>query len=178
MSSLVDDSSGVEHNLPFAQLSRRQQRSLMFHLLYAVEAFDYQESVDAIVDNFNRGFDLDVPMDSNVVAMVQATVTEREILDELIKPFLLNWRLERIGVSTKLILRLALWELKETDTPANIVINEAIELAKCFAEKDAYKFINGLLDEAVKTLPVLQRERKELGSVVAVENDSDSDDIE
>jgi N utilization substance protein B len=45
-----------------------------------------------------------------------------------------------------------LWELKKGDPAASIVINEAIELAKCFAEKDAYKFINGVLDESVKAL--------------------------
>ena len=36
--------------------------------------------------------------------------------------------------------------------PAKVAINEAIELAKCFAEKDAYKFVNGILDEAVKKM--------------------------
>jgi len=39
------------------------------------------------------------------------------------------------------------WELLFTDTPTSIIINEAIELAKDFAEKDAYKFVNGLLDK-------------------------------
>jgi N utilization substance protein B len=47
---------------------------------------------------------------------------------------------------------MASWELLETDTPSTIVINEAIELAKAFSEKDAYKFINGVLDQAVKNL--------------------------
>jgi N utilization substance protein B len=45
---------------------------------------------------------------------------------------------------------LGLWELLNTDTDPRIVMNEAIELAKCFAEDDAYRFINGLLDRAVK----------------------------
>jgi N utilization substance protein B len=43
-----------------------------------------------------------------------------------------------------------MWELFHTDMPTSIVINEAVELAKCFSEKDAYKFVNGILDEAVK----------------------------
>ena len=47
---------------------------------------------------------------------------------------------------------MALWELMETETPSTIVLNEAIELAKCFSEKDAYKFVNGVLDKAVKQL--------------------------
>jgi N utilization substance protein B len=69
-------------------------------------------------------------------------------------PFLHNWRFDRIGCCTKLILRFAMWELFYTDTPDSIVINEAVELAKCFSEKDAYKFINGILDEAIKSKAV------------------------
>ncbi len=134
----------------YNDLSRREVRSLIFHLLYAAEGFDYQESLQAIVNNFNRGFDLNIPLDSELVQTAQAVVDERNALDEKIKPLLHNWRFDRIGVITKLILRFAIWELDTTKTPANVVINEAIELAKCFAEKDAYKFINGLLDEHVK----------------------------
>lgn len=131
-------------------LSRRQERSLIFHLLYAVESFDYDISLDAIVDNFNRGFDLNIPQSCYAVSVAHAVIEQRDKLDEVLKPHLVNWRFDRIGVCTKLILRFALWELLETDTTPNIVINEAIELSKCFSEKDAYKFINGILDEIVK----------------------------
>ena len=51
----------------------------------------------------------------------------------------------------KLILRLALWELLHTDTDPVVIINEAVELAQCFAEQDAYKFINGVLDSYRKS---------------------------
>lgn len=140
----------------FEKLTRRDMRSLIFQLLYAVEAYDYQESVAGVVDTFNRGFMMNIPLDSDVVTSATAIVEHRDELDMLLRPLLLNWRLERIGVCTKLILRSAVWELRQQETPANIVINEAIELAKCFAEKDAYKFVNGILDEAVKTIPGLQ----------------------
>lgn len=142
----------IPHDLAYDDLSRRDVRSLIFHLLYAVESYDYDISLQAIVDNFNRGFDLKIPFDSEVVKTTQAIIDKRDELDDLFKPFLINWRFERIGVSTKLILRFAIWELKYTDTPASIIINEAIELAKCFAEKDAYKFINGILDNVVQKL--------------------------
>ncbi len=134
----------------YADLSRREKRSLIFHLLYAAEAFDYQSSLESIVDNFNRGFGLDIPFESDVFADAQAIIENRDSLDEECKPLLSNWRFERLGMCTKLILRYALWELQTTDTNPTIVINEAIELAKCFAEKDAYKFVNGILDEALK----------------------------
>ena len=148
-----------EHNdslertvISYNDLSRREVRSLILHLLYAIDAFDYDISLEAIADNFNRGFELAIPFDSEVFKVAQKIIDKRDTLDEAIKPLLHNWRFDRIGVCTKLILRLALWELYNTKTSANIVMNEAIELAKCFAERDAYKFVNGILDEAVKKM--------------------------
>lgn len=137
-------------NIDFNDISSRESRSVVFHLLYAAESFDYDSSLESIVENFNRGFLLNIPVDSLVFNVAQVVINDRAKLDDEIKPLLHNWRFDRIGVCTKLILRFALWELNTTDTSPNIVINEAIELAKCFAEKDAYKFINGILDEAVK----------------------------
>jgi N utilization substance protein B len=134
----------------FADLSKREKRSLIFHLLYAAEAFEYQASLESIVDNFNRGFGLDIPLDSDVVHTARAIIDARELLDQECKPLLSNWRFERLGMCTKLILRYALWELQSSDTSPTIVINEAVELAKGFAEKDSYKFVNGILDEALK----------------------------
>jgi len=136
--------------IAYEDLSRRDIRSLIFHLLYAMDAYEYSISLETAIDDFNRGFDIEIPFDSEVARITQSVIDERQALDELVKPLLINWRFERIGLCTKLILRLALWELLYTDTPASIVINEAIELAKCFSETDAYKFVNGILDEVVK----------------------------
>ena len=157
MSSICSDMNNQhldELNRPvsYNDLSRREVRSLILHLLYAMDAFDYSVSLESITDNFNRGFDLAIPFDSEVFTVAKTVIDTRTALDEMIKPLLHNWRFDRIGLCTKLILRLALWELHNTKTSANIVMNEAIELAKCFAERDAYKFVNGILDEAVKKM--------------------------
>ncbi len=128
----------------------RKDRSLIFHLIYAMEIYDYDVSLASLVDNFNRGFELEIDPQSPLVQTAQAIIDQRNLLDDNIKPLLANWRFDRIGVCTKLILRMALWEFINTDTDPKIIINEAIELAKCFAERDAYKFINGILDEFLK----------------------------
>lgn len=141
----------MDQKLPlFNDLSRRDLRSLIFHILYIADCYDYQMSIDAIIDNINRGFDFDIPMDSEVVKTAAAIIEQRETLDENYKPFLAHWRLERLSIVTKLILRYGVWELANSDLEATIIINEAVELAKCFAEDDAFKFINGVLDEAAK----------------------------
>ena len=147
-----DQADHLERIIVYDDLSRREVRSLILHLLYAMDAFEYDRSLNAIVDNFNRGFELTIPLESHVFKVADMIITKREELDSAIKPLLHNWRFDRIGVCTKLILRLALWELYNTPTSASIVMNEAIELAKCFAERDAYKFVNGILDEAVKKM--------------------------
>lgn len=134
----------------YNDFSRRDVRSLVFHFLYAAEAFDYQESLHAIVDNFNRGFDLDVPFDSELFQVTQSIIDNRLDLEKVYEPYLSNWRAERVSVCTKLILLFAIWEFKNTETDSRIIINEAIELAKCFAEEDAYKFVNGVLDPISK----------------------------
>lgn len=131
-------------------LTQRDQRSLIFHLLYAADAFDYNATLESIADNFSRGFGIIIPHESLVFKQTEGVIQARLELDELFKPLLDNWRFERLGVCTRLILRLGAWEILNTKTDSIIVINEAIELAKCFAEKDSYKFINGILDELVK----------------------------
>jgi transcription antitermination protein NusB len=133
-------------------ISRRDLRALAFHLFYAVDRFDYAISIDDVVKDFADGFDLQIPDDSHAIFMAKGAVEMRNEIDEQIKPLLKNWKIERLGCCTLLILRLALWELRQSDAIPSVIINEAIELAKCYAEKDAYKFINGILDEACKQM--------------------------
>jgi transcription antitermination protein NusB len=70
-----------------------------------------------------------------------------EELDPMIAEAAEHWRLERMNVMDRLILRLAVYEfLHERDTPAKVIINEALELARSFSGDEAVRFINGLLD--------------------------------
>jgi len=74
-------------------------------------------------------------------------------LDPIIVEAAEHWRLERMNVVDRLILRLATYEmLHEPDTPAKVVINEALELARAFSGDDAVRFINGVLDAIRRTL--------------------------
>ena len=145
------DDQYCESHLIATELTLTEQRALAFQLLYTLYAFDYDISLEAVADNYNRGFNVEVPTDSRVFKMVEAVAQSRDELDQKIIPLLVNWRYDRLGVPTQLILRLALWELIHTDTDPAVVINEAVELAKCFAEKDSFKFINGVLDQFVKS---------------------------
>jgi N utilization substance protein B len=130
--------------------SRRDERHLAFYLLYAIDRSDYELVLTKAVSDFEEVFECQIPRTSFAVMIVEGVVDQRELFDQQLIPHLKNWRLERIGCCTKLILHMAMWELAQPNAIPSIVINEAIELAKEFAEKDAYKFINGILDEMTK----------------------------
>lgn len=68
-------------------------------------------------------------------------------LDEEITKASTNWRFERIAAVDRNILRIGAYELmKEPETPASVIIDEAVEMAKRFGEADSPSFVNGVLD--------------------------------
>jgi transcription antitermination protein NusB len=136
----------------FSLNSRREERQLALYLLYALDRAEYSLGLEAVVDTFERGFEIKIPKRSFAYTLTKQVLEGRDSLDEQLKPYLKNWRLERLGCCTHLILRLSLWELQQEGAISSIVINEAVELAKTFAEKDAYRFVNGILDEIAKAM--------------------------
>ena len=79
--------------------------------------------------------------------LAEGTAKRIAAIDPLISEAASSWRIERMNVVDRLILRLAVFEfLEEKDTPASVVINEALELARSFSSDDAVAFVNGVLD--------------------------------
>jgi N utilization substance protein B len=73
-------------------------------------------------------------------------------LDALIVQHAQNWRLERMAIIDRAVLRLAIYELRIAETPPRVVLNEAVDLAKKFSSEDAGAFVNGILDAVNKAL--------------------------
>jgi N utilization substance protein B len=134
-------------------VTRRQLRALAFHYIYALDRADYQESVADIAQGFVENFGLKPGEHEFALAIAQGVVDNHQRYELLIKPFLEHWRFDRLGCCTRLVLYMAIWEFEQPDAIASIVINEAVELAKAFAEKDAYRFINGILDQVKLSYP-------------------------
>lgn len=83
--------------------------------------------------------------------LARGTASRIQELDPLIEAQAEHWRLSRMAVVDRLILRLAAYELRHVpDAPAPVVINEALELARTFSSEDAVSFINGILDGLAK----------------------------
>jgi N utilization substance protein B len=79
-------------------------------------------------------------------ALLHGVLARRDEIDALIRRHSEHWRLERMRVVDRNLLRLAVFELTATDTPPAVVIDEALELARRFSEPDAVPFLNGVLD--------------------------------
>ena len=91
--------------------------------------------------------------DTLAVELATGTARSLDRIDPLIAEAATNWRLERLAVIDRLVLRLAVHELLDRpDVPPAVVINEAIELARTFSAPDAVRFVNGVLDAIRKRL--------------------------
>jgi transcription antitermination protein NusB len=86
--------------------------------------------------------------------LLQGVTEELPVIDDLITRHAANWRLERMPAVDRNVLRVAVYEMLRTDTPAAIVIDEALELARRFAGEESVQFVNGVLDAVRKELPV------------------------
>lgn len=71
-------------------------------------------------------------------------------LDEILVPLLDNWDIYRLGTVERMVLRMGIWELKNSDVPKPVVINEAIDLANWFSSPKSRSLVNGVLDKFAK----------------------------
>ena len=73
-------------------------------------------------------------------------------IDEILVPLLDHWDLYRLGTVERMVMRMGLWEMKNTDVPKPVVINEAIDLANWFSSPKSRTLVNGVLDKYAKAL--------------------------
>jgi transcription antitermination protein NusB len=84
--------------------------------------------------------------------LFEGAAKDADELDALIVQHAQNWRLERMAIIDRAVLRLAIFELRAGETPPKVILNEAVELAKKFSSEDAGAFVNGILDAVRKAL--------------------------
>jgi N utilization substance protein B len=85
-------------------------------------------------------------------AIVGGVVENRDEIDDLIRSQATNWRLERMPVVDRTVLRIAVYELlRESDVPQVVIVDEAIELAKRYGSEQSGAFVNGVLDGLLHT---------------------------
>jgi len=94
--------------------------------------------------------------------LVNGIMSHQREIDSVIQSVSEHWRLSRMAVIDRNILRLAVFELLfEEDMAAAIIINEAIEIAKKYSSEEAATFVNGILDAIRKKLKSIKKAKKE-----------------
>jgi N utilization substance protein B len=124
---------------------RAREAALQALYLWEIGRTEPEQALDAFFSE--HAGELDEEARAFVARLVRGTTAEVEALDRLIERRSANWRLARLAVIDRLILRMAVWELRhERGTPHAVVIDEALELARTFSGDDAVRFVNGVLD--------------------------------
>lgn len=131
---------------------RHKAREIAFQFIYKYD----QDGIDTTVapsqtlDEFTKHAEhFECPQESFDFAarLAETTIKQLSMIDEMIKKYAQNWRLDRINAVDKSILRMGIAELLFfKDVPASVTLNEVVELAKDFGEADTPAFINGILD--------------------------------
>jgi len=98
--------------------------------------------------------------------LVAGVLEKKKDLDALIGKYATNWKISRMPIVDRNILRAGVYELLwMDDVPAKVTVNEAIELAKSFGDDDASKFVNGILDQVLSKELTLAAKRCEASGV-------------
>ena len=132
--------------------ARRKARGLAVQAIYSWQISnnpvkDIEQQT--LLDNDVSKVDVEYFMD-----LLKGVVAQHEVLDVALSPYT-ERPYEEVDLIEKAIMRMSAFELKfRVDVPYKVAINEGIELAKKFGADDSHKFINGVLDKAVKDLRV------------------------
>lgn len=127
---------------------RHRSREAALQALYAadiggeLDVARAEASLDALAEHF------ELPSGARAFAkeLVVGVATERTEIDRRITEVAHRWRLERMAAVDRNVLRLAAWEIVFAGTPREVVIDEAVELARRFGDDASPRFVNGVLD--------------------------------
>jgi N utilization substance protein B len=129
--------------------ARRKARELALQMLYQRDLSG--NSADAIIGTFEDLQKSKANTREFATRIFRGTLDHLGQIDEMIVAQADNWRLERMAVVDRNIIRMSVYEfLHEEDTPKLVIIDEAIEIAKKFGTQKSSQFINGILDGILK----------------------------
>lgn len=121
--------------------SRRHAREVALQIVFEAEV-GRQPLADALARARAHGPHEDWTF---IQALCEGAWAARDALDAQLAALTAGWSPERLAGTDRAILRLAAFELQSLDTPPQVVINEAVELAKAYGTDDSARFVNGVL---------------------------------
>ena len=129
--------------------ARRKARELAMQMLFQ---YDVSRNEPATIQETFEDFEKSKVSTREFAARIfEGTVRELETIDSMIVAQAENWRIERMAVVDRNIMRASIYEfLHENETPKLVIIDEAIEIAKRYGNENSSKFVNGILDGILK----------------------------
>lgn len=127
--------------------TRRKARESALQILFAADVTKL--AGETVARNYWAELgeeDMDEVMRAFSVELAVGTLSNLDVVDEKIRTRAEHWRIERMAIVDRNVLRLAVYEFLFLDTPNTVVINEALEIARRFSTFEATQFINGILD--------------------------------
>ena len=128
---------------------RTQAREYALQILYQIDVRNDPE--DKILVDFWKNIETEPEVSDFAAKLVIGTIRNKKKIDEMISKYASNWKLSRMAVIDRNVLRMAAYELLFCeDIPPKVSINEAVDLAKKFGDTESGKFVNGILDKINK----------------------------
>ena len=159
--------------------SRRKARECALQMLFAADVAEMP--ADDVVRSYWAELgesDLDATAREFATRLASRTLANLEALDERIRSRAEHWRISRMAVVDRNILRLAVYEFLYEPTPRTVAINEALEIARRFSTYEATQFINGILDAIKRDLDEEQPQKNVQPEVEDSEPESSAPDRE
>jgi N utilization substance protein B len=127
---------------------RRKSRELALQYLYQIEQ---SGNKDVTIEDMKVHFDVSAKAIPYTQELISGIQKHWEEINSLIEEHAKNWRLNRMAVIDRNILRIATYEfMYQDDIPGSVIIDEAVEISKRFSTDEAPSFINGILDPICK----------------------------
>jgi len=126
---------------------RSDARRFVLQMLYLVDQ-NPDADLDRVQIELRKEF-TDPPLREFAWSLLSGVIAAREELDEVICRTATNWRLDRMAPTDRNVLRLGLFEMTKLGTPAAVVIDESIEIAREFGTEHSSSFVNGILDKLI-----------------------------
>ncbi len=128
-------------------MTRSELREKSMIILYQVNMFKDKGIEFELADVIKENIGIENEFVKEIVNGVLEKTSE---LDLVANKYMSDWTVDRIDKTGAEIIRIAIYELKYTDTPEIVVINEAIELAKKYSDEAVRKIINAALDKIIR----------------------------
>ena len=137
-------------------MTRRNAREFVMQMLYEGNFHEEAERERIIYDRINDLEQEEKKANRAVIQFMESlyfgVFEHLQEIDEIIEKYAANWSFSRIAKVDLSILRLAIYELKYTDVPQKVAVNEAVEIAKTYSTEKSPKFINGILGSVIKEI--------------------------